>query len=114
MNKVIEKQTAEHYTWGDRCDSWVLVDTVGLSVKQECMPNGSKEKLHFHKNAQQFFFILKGTATFYLNNKKVIVPEQKGLRIQPETNHFISNEANEPLEFLVISQPSTTDDRTTI
>lgn len=114
MNNVIEKQTAEHYKWGDQCESWILLNSIGLSVKQEQMPTGTKEKLHFHKQAQQFFFILKGTATFYLNNEKVVVAEQKGLYIQPMTNHLISNEANEILEFLVISQPSTTDDRTTI
>ncbi len=60
----MDKQTAQHYQWGDNCESWVLVDTEGLSVKQETMPGGMKENLHFHVNAQQFFFILKGTATF--------------------------------------------------
>ena len=114
MNKVIDKQSAEHYLWGENCDSWVLVDTFGLSVKQENMPSGTREKLHFHTNAQQFFFILKGTATFYLENEQVIVTEQKGLSIQPETKHFIANETNENLEFLVISQPTTNNDRTTI
>ena|GEM_PF-6519227 len=26
--KIIDKQTAEHYLWGDNCDSWVLTDTL--------------------------------------------------------------------------------------
>lgn len=58
MGKVIERNTAEHYLWGDHYDSWVLADTVGLSIKQERMPSGTREKLHFHTNAQQFFFVL--------------------------------------------------------
>jgi len=110
----IDKYTAEHYFWGDNCDSWVLADTEELSVKQESMPSGAKEKLHFHTNAQQFFFILKGTATFYLDNTTEIVNEQKGLLIPPKTKHYIANRTNEQLDFLVISQPSTNNDRTTI
>ena len=112
--KIIDRQTAEHYLWGDNCNSWVLADTAGLSVKQESMPSGTKEKLHFHTNAQQFFFILKGSATFYLEDSKIILTEQKGLLIQSKTKHFIANETSEQLEFLVISQPTTNNDRTTI
>jgi mannose-6-phosphate isomerase-like protein (cupin superfamily) len=109
---VVDKQTAGHYLWGDHCDSWVLADTDGLSVKQESMPGGTREKLHFHTHAQQFFFILKGTATFYIDNEKLIVAGQKGLLIQPKAKHYIANETNERLDFLVISQPATNNDRT--
>jgi mannose-6-phosphate isomerase-like protein (cupin superfamily) len=111
---IIDRQTAEHYLWGDNCDSWILADTIGLSVKQESMPSETREKLHFHTKAQQFFFILKGSATFYLEENKMIVTEQKGILIHPKTKHFIANETNEQLDFLVISQPTTNNDRTTI
>jgi mannose-6-phosphate isomerase-like protein (cupin superfamily) len=114
MDEIIDKHASEHYLWGDNCDSWVLVDSPGLSVKQESMPAGTKEKLHFHKNAQQFFFILSGTATFYLDGKEIILAEQKGLLIQPHVHHFIANYTNSALEFLVVSQPTTNNDRTTI
>ena len=114
MNNIIDTLTASHYFWGEHCDSWVLNDTEGLSVKRESMPGGTKEKLHFHTNAQQFFFVLKGTATFYSGHEKIIVKEQQGLSIQPKTEHYISNETTKKLDFLVISQPSTNNDRTTI
>lgn len=55
MGEVIDRNTAEHYLWDNNCDSWVFADTVGLSVKQGRMPRGTREKLHFHTNAQQFF-----------------------------------------------------------
>jgi mannose-6-phosphate isomerase-like protein (cupin superfamily) len=113
-NKVIDRNKASHYVWGKNCDSWVLSDTNELSVKLESMPAGTKEKLHFHSNAQQFFFILKGTATFYLKNDKSIVNEQQGLSVPHKTKHFIANETSEKLDFLVISQPSTNNDRTLI
>ncbi len=112
--EIVDKETAEHYLWGDHCDSWVLADTAGLSVKQERMPGSTREKLHFHAIAQQFFYILKGNATFYLEGKKIIVTEQKGLLIHPGTKHYIANETAEQLEFIVISQPTTNNDRTTI
>ncbi len=108
----MDKHTATHYVWGDNCDSWVLADTPGLSVKQERMPDGTREKLHFHTHAQQFFFVLKGTATFYLEQDKIVLTEQKGLLITPTTKHYIANETAEALDFLVISQPTTNWDRT--
>jgi mannose-6-phosphate isomerase-like protein (cupin superfamily) len=112
--KIIDKETAEHYTWGNNCESWVLANTDGLSVKQESMPTSTKEQLHFHNHAQQFFFILKGTATFYVEDYKIIVRQQKGLSINPKTKHYIANETHEQLDFLIISQPTTNNDRITI
>jgi mannose-6-phosphate isomerase-like protein (cupin superfamily) len=111
--KIIDKNNADHYLWGGYCDSWVLANTDGLSVKQESMPANTREKLHFHTYAQQFFFILKGTATFYIDEEKIIATEQKGILIQPQRKHFIANETEATLEFLVISQPTTNNDRTT-
>lgn len=111
---TIDKETAGHYFWGDNCDSWILVDTPCLSVKQESMPAGTREKLHVHSHAQQFFFILKGTATFYPDDEKIVVSEQKGIIIKPGIKHFIANETDEALQFLVISQPATNQDRITL
>jgi mannose-6-phosphate isomerase-like protein (cupin superfamily) len=113
-NRIIDKQNAQYYTWGKQCDSWVLIDTEALSIKQESMPKGTREKLHFHTNAQQFFFILKGEATFYIDNEKLVLNEQKGIKINANEKHYIANETNMQLDFLVISQPSTKNDRTEI
>lgn len=114
MSNIVDKHTASHYLWGDTCDSWVLSDTEELSVKLESMPSGTKERLHLHTHAQQFFFILKGMATFYTGHEKIIVKEQQGMSIQPKTEHYIANETADKLDFLVISQPSTNNDRTQI
>ncbi|MFD1144358.1 cupin domain-containing protein [Larkinella insperata] len=114
MNKPIGKQTADHYSWGNHCDSWVLADTEGLSVKEESMPAATREQLHFHSHAQQFFYILRGTATFYVDTEKMVVAAHRGILINPPTQHYIANETDDRLEFLVISQPTTTNDRTTV
>ncbi len=108
---ITNKDNAQHYTWGENCNSWVLADTAGLSVKQESMPPGTKEQLHFHKNAQQYFFILKGVATFHCDNETDTIGAHMGILIAAGTKHFIANETLHELEFLVISQPNTINDR---
>jgi mannose-6-phosphate isomerase-like protein (cupin superfamily) len=111
MNTRISKQNAERYTWGNNCWSWVLNNTATLSVKQERMPAGAKEQLHVHRYASQFFFMLKGVATFYIDNNRVELKDQEGLTIENNQKHFVANEGSEPIEFLVISQPATLNDR---
>lgn len=112
--RVKDKASAPHYNWGNNCDSWILNDSTGLSVKQELMPPGTKEQLHYHKEASQFFFIIKEMAVFYIDDIKYTVDEHQGITIQPGEKHFIANEKDDVLEFLVISQPSTNNDRITL
>lgn len=64
---IIDTENTKHYTWGKNCDGWHLLDSETLSIIQERMPANTEESLHFHKLSQQFFFILKGTATFEMN-----------------------------------------------
>ena len=75
------------------------------------MPPGTKEQLHFHFKAQQFFYILKGTATFYSNHEKSTVEANTGILIPAGVKHYIANETQFEIEFLVVSQPTTTNDR---
>lgn len=107
----INKITAEKYTWGDNCLSWILNNNDALSIKQELMPIGTKEHLHFHENASQFFYVLKGQATFYMEDEVYLLNPNDGLSVLNNTKHFIANEGNEEIEFLVISQPNTNNDR---
>ncbi len=112
MNSVVSKyQSLKHYQWGNACDGWNLVEEENLSVKQERMPAGCSEELHYHQFSQQFFFILKGIATFEIENKLVEVKEQEGLHIKAGLKHRIINNAKEDLEFILSSQPSTVNDR---
>ncbi|MBB4807617.1 mannose-6-phosphate isomerase-like protein (cupin superfamily) [Chryseobacterium defluvii] len=108
---IVSKENSEHYIWGSQCDSWVLRDTGNLSVKQEKMPPNTSEKLHFHDHAEQFFYILKGQAVFCVEDKKIILKKGEGISVLPKSKHCISNESAEDVEFLVISNPSTNNDR---
>ncbi|MEO7140871.1 MAG: cupin domain-containing protein [Ferruginibacter sp.] len=107
----IDKTNTESYNWGQNCLGWPLLNTPGLSVKLENMPSGTIEKQHFHMNAQQFFFILKGEAAFYIEGQKHILKNGQGFLVAPKAKHYIQNATNEVLEFLVISQPSAITDR---
>ncbi|MES2331914.1 MAG: cupin domain-containing protein [Bacteroidota bacterium] len=111
MTKVSTIDPLKHYQWGDGCDGWNFVDETTLSVKREGMPAGTSEVLHYHQYAQQFFFMLKGTATFEIDNETIIVNEQEGIHIKAGQKHRISNHTAEAIEFILSSQPSTAGDR---
>ena len=111
MQKVSKYEPLNHYKWGNNCDGWVLVDTEDLSVKQERMSPQTSEALHYHEKAQQFFFILKGIATFEMEEDFFSVKENEGFHIPAGKKHRIINNANTDLEFILSSQPSTNNDR---
>ncbi|MES2678416.1 MAG: cupin domain-containing protein [Bacteroidota bacterium] len=108
---VINKQNSRKYTWGGTCESFVLLDTPGLSVKHEVMPPATKEKPHYHNEAKQLFYILRGQATFHVNGETVIACENESVYILPRQIHFVENQSPAAIEFLVISQPATDEDR---
>lgn len=108
---VSKNQPLKHYHWGSDCDGWNLVDEDSLSVKQELMPAGTREVKHFHRTAQQFFYILKGRATIEIEDSIIEINKDEGLHIDAGKKHWISNTGNEDLEFILCSQPSTKNDR---
>ena len=111
MPNKISFKNAPSYTWGKNCKSWILSDHKNLSVKEEMMPTGTKEQLHFHSTSIQFFYILKGEAIIYINNEKHQLKSLEGISILPLQQHYISNEGIDDLIFLVISHPETANDR---
>jgi mannose-6-phosphate isomerase-like protein (cupin superfamily) len=99
------------YTWGDDCYGWNFVDTDALSIKQELMPPDTREQLHYHAVASQFFFILKGRALFTIDGKEFVLKPNEGIEIKAGQKHFIANKNDTDLEFILYSQPSTKNDR---
>jgi mannose-6-phosphate isomerase-like protein (cupin superfamily) len=89
-----------------------VVDHDDLSVIHERMPPGTGEKRHYHSRSRQFFFVLAGEATLEADGQVETLREQEGLEVPPGTPHQIFNRSGAPLEFLVISQPTTAGDRT--
>ena len=111
MQRVSKYEPLNQYKWGNDCDGWVLVDTKNLSVKQERMPAQTSDALHYHEKAQQFFFILKGIATFEVEEKNFTIQAGEGFHIEAGKKHRIINNTAEDIEFILSSQPSTNNDR---
>jgi mannose-6-phosphate isomerase-like protein (cupin superfamily) len=111
MKPVSKYQPLHHYTWGDACDGWNLVDEALFSVKQERMPAGTAESRHYHQKSQQFFFILDGIAQFEVDEKLVELKKGEGLHIEAGIKHRVLNPGSGDLEFILCSQPSALNDR---
>jgi mannose-6-phosphate isomerase-like protein (cupin superfamily) len=111
MKAVSKYQSLKHYKWGDDCDGWDFVNSSSLSVKQERMPAGTSELKHYHTSAQQFFFILKGVADFEIEDAALKIQPGEGLHIEAGKKHRIMNAGPGELEFILCSQPSTSNDR---
>lgn len=105
---------ASHYKWDNNCDTWLLVNSPELSVKEELIPAGEAELLHYHNYAQQFFYLTVGMAFFKLNDDAISPKPGEGVIIPPDAKHSIANKAETELKFLVISQPTTENDRINI
>jgi mannose-6-phosphate isomerase-like protein (cupin superfamily) len=102
---------APHYTWGDNCDSWHLLQTNELSILQESMPPGASEQLHYHQKAQQVFYILTGVATFEIDGAILQLNAGESIHVEKNRKHRILNNSSEPLSFLLVSQPKAHGDR---
>ena len=107
-------ETAEHYIWGGDCDGWHLLRHPDLSVIRERVPPGRGEVRHYHSRARQYFFVLSGQATLEFDEGDVVFGPSEGVHVPPGVNHRFSNKGSEPVEFLVISSPTTQGDRTNV
>src|ERR1700712_1188633 len=108
---VSKSNCINQYTWGDGCYGWTFVETDALSIKQELMPPDTREKLHYHEVANQFFFIISGRATFTIDGKEYNLKPNEGIEIKAGQKHFIANKNNTDLEFTLYSTPSIKNDR---
>lgn len=106
------RQNAEHYNWGDRCEGWHLLKDPDLHVIRELVPPGGSEHRHFHAKAQQFFFILSGSAVMELEGRDFPLEAGDGIHVPAGKPHQFKNPYGTAVEFLVISNPTTRGDRT--
>lgn len=108
---MISKENTEHYFWGDNCDGWYLVNRQDMLVIHEKMPPGTSEKRHFHSVSRQFFFVLNGVLSMELEGEMHHIKALQGLEIPPGSKHQARNDTEFPVEFIVISHPTTRGDR---
>ena len=110
----VRSGSADHYVWGGACDGWHLLKEPSLSVIQERVPAGLGEVRHFHSNARQFFYVIKGTATLEFDDQLVTLAVGDGVEVPPGVRHRFANRSAADVEFLVISSPTTAGDRTNL
>lgn len=108
---IKSRANAEHYTWGEVCDGWRLLDRQDLSVIQERIPPGSGEVRHYHARARQLFFVLEGELTIDVNEGQFQLKPQGSLEVVPGDQHSVRNGGDGDAIFLVISTPTTRGDR---
>lgn len=109
---MISRRTAQHFIWREVCAGWFLVNRPArLTVLHERMPPGSSEARHFHRVALQFFFVLSGVATLELDGERIELRALEGVEVPPRVPHQMQNRSDTPIEFLVVSQPNSRDDR---
>lgn len=108
---MISQDNAEHYIWGDQCDGWYLVNRQDMLVIHEKMPSCTAEKRHFHSISRQFFFVLTGILTMELEGETQQIHPLQGLEIPPGAKHQARNDGPDPVEFIVVSHPTTRGDR---
>ncbi|MDQ1450714.1 MAG: hypothetical protein QOK38_580 [Acidobacteriaceae bacterium] len=117
--RVASTDNAEHYTWPsatsrDLCDGWHLHRSGNLSIIEERMPPGTAEQRHLHQRTTQFFYVLAGELTIELDGEEHRLRPSTGLTIPAQTPHQVFNRGSEDARFLVISQPPSHGDRTTV
>lgn len=82
-----------------------------MLIIHEKMPPGTHEKRHFHSISRQFFYVLEGNLTMELEGVKHEIKAQQGIEIPPGAKHQARNDSQLPVEFIVISHPTTRGDR---
>ncbi|HTY36719.1 MAG TPA: cupin domain-containing protein [Bacteroidota bacterium] len=102
---------AEHYTWGGVCDGWRLLDGADLSVIQEQIPPGHGEVKHVHTTSRQFFYVLSGALQIDVGPESLRLDGGDSLEIPPSIHHKVWNPFQDTAVFLVVSSPSTRNDR---
>jgi mannose-6-phosphate isomerase-like protein (cupin superfamily) len=111
---VISRTTADHYTWGALCEGWRHLDRRDLSVIEERIPPGAGEVRHVHRAARQLFFVLNGALTIEKAGATFVLNAGESLEVEPGVPHHVRNGSDADVDFLVVSTPSTRDDRTNL
>lgn len=114
MPQVVDIHSGTHYTWGAASQGWHLLNSPELSVIQEQVPPGDRERRHFHSNARQFFYVIQGEAVLDVDGSRFELRSGQGLEIPPGTPHQFMNESAAVVTFLVVSSPHSHGDRTNV
>ncbi|MBZ0114885.1 MAG: cupin domain-containing protein [Thermoanaerobaculia bacterium] len=114
MVRIAETSSSEEYRWGEASFGWHLLNHPELSVIQELVPAGERERRHYHSTARQFFYVLAGEAVLEVGGTEIRLAAGQGVEVPPGTAHQFGNESQEPVSFLLVSSPHAHGDRTEV
>ena len=91
-----------------------MLNRPELSVIQERVPPGDRERRHLHSKALQFFYVLEGQAVLEVGGSRLEVRAGQGLEVPPGVPHQFMNESQSAVTFLVVSCPHSHGDGTNV
>lgn len=111
---VKDISTGEHYRWGNGSEGWHLLKREDLSVIEERVPPGDRERQHYHNRSRQFFYIIRGSAVVEMDGERHELRERQGIEVPPGVAHQFINESDAEVVFLVVSAPISHGDRVNV
>jgi mannose-6-phosphate isomerase-like protein (cupin superfamily) len=75
------------------------------------MPPGTSEIRHYHRKANQFFYVLQGTLSIEVSGSEFVLTRGQGVQVSAGEPHQVRNAATVDAEFLVVSNPPSHGDR---
>lgn len=81
-------------------------ENPGHSLAQIIIPSGKSSPLHYHKQSEETYYILDGTATMEINGKEFTLSAGETLLISAGEQHRITNQEPGDLEFLAVCVPA--------
>jgi mannose-6-phosphate isomerase-like protein (cupin superfamily) len=75
------------------------------SLAEARLPVGARTTLHYHPQAEEIYYVLRGTAQMLLGEESTSVGVGDAIAIPPGQPHQIHNTGNETLVFLCCCAP---------
>lgn len=98
MNNVVKTNVGYQYWFADK--EFLDGRTLKMSVVE---PHQATHAPHHHSE-DEFFFVLEGTAEFYLDGKTVVCGPYTSFYCPPNSEHGIRNVGDTELKYLVIKK----------
>ena len=98
INKATKTKVGYQYWFADK--NFTQENTLKMSIVE---PGKSTHTPHHHPE-EEFFYILEGTAEFFLNGKTVTAGPNTSFYCPPNAEHGISNAGKTDLKYLVIKK----------
>ncbi len=98
LSKASKTKVGYQYWFGDK--NFTEENTLKMSIVE---PGKSTHPPHRHPE-EEFFYILEGKASFYLDGKTKVVGANTSLYCPPNSEHGISNVGITDLKYLVIKK----------